>query len=155
MKNVLVAIDFSDELDPVIQAARELAMAFSAKLWLVHIAAPEPDFVGYRAGPQTVRDAVASELRDEHRHLQQLAAGLRRSGIETTALLVQGPTVDTLLEEARRSRADHIVIGSQGRGAISRTLLGSVSEGVVRKAPCSVTVVRSAIGAESSGSDSD
>jgi nucleotide-binding universal stress UspA family protein len=89
-----------------------------------------------------VRDNVASELRGEHRRLQQLADGLRAAGIDTTALLVQGPTVQTLLTEARRLEADHIVIGSHGHGAIYRTVLGSVSAGVLHKAPCSVTVVR-------------
>lgn len=84
MKNIVVAVDFSEETERVIEAARELASAFSAKLWLVHAAAPDPDFVGYRAGPQSVRDAVANELREEHRLLQQLADGLRGTGIDTT-----------------------------------------------------------------------
>lgn len=145
MKNIVVAVDFSDVTERVIEAARELAGAFSAKLWLVHAAAPDPDFVGYRAGPQTVRDAIATELREEHRQLQRLAAKLRAAGIDATALLVQGPTVQTLLAKVRHLDADHIVIGSHGHGALYRTVLGSVSEGVVHRAECSVTVVRSAV----------
>jgi nucleotide-binding universal stress UspA family protein len=142
MKNIVVAVDFAEETERVIEAAREFAEAFSAQLWLVHAAAPDPDFVGYEAGPQSVRDAVASGLREEHRRLQQLAEGLRAANIDTTALLVQGPTVQILLAEAKRLEADHIVIGSHGHGAIYRTVLGSVSAGVLHKAPCSVTVVR-------------
>jgi len=155
MQNILVAVDFADETERVVEAARELASAFSAKLWLVHAAAPDPDFVGYRAGPQSVRDSVASELRDEHRRLQQLAEGLRAAGIDTTALLVQGPTVQTLLAEAKRLEADHIVIGSHGHGAIYRTVLGSVSEGVLHKAACSVAVVRPPVTGKSSGTKAE
>jgi nucleotide-binding universal stress UspA family protein len=142
MRNIVVAVDFGDETDGVIDAARELASPLSAKVWLVHAAAPDPDFVGYRAGPQSVRDAVANGLREEHRQLQQLAVELRATGIDATALLLQGPTVQTLVKEARRLDADHIVIGSHGHGALLRTVLGSVSEGVLHGANCSVTVVR-------------
>jgi len=142
MQNIVVAVDFSDQSERVIQVARDLASAHSARVWLIHAAEPDPDFVGYEAGPQSVRDSVAREFRKEHRELQQIAEGLRADGIDATALLVQGPTIRTILDEAERLGADHIVVGSHGRGAISRVLLGSVSEGVVHKAPCTVTVVR-------------
>ena len=142
MKNILVAIDFSDETECVIDAARELASAFCAKLWLVHVAAPDPDLVGYRAGPQTVRDTVARELRREHQQLQQLAGDLRASDIDTTALHVQGPTVQTLVAEARHLDADHIVIGCRGLSGLKHLLLGSIAERVVQRSPCPVLTVK-------------
>ncbi|WP_254862977.1 universal stress protein [Halovivax gelatinilyticus] len=61
-------------------------------------------------------------------------------------------TVETMVELGRPARtivdivgevdADHVVIGSHGRSGVSRVLLGSVAEAVVRRAPCPVTVVR-------------
>ena len=102
---------------------------------------PEPDFVGYEAGPQTVRDQVASELRDECRRAQQLAEKLRRSGLDVTALCPQGATVKTILREAEKLDVDLIVMGSHGHGAVYRTLLGSVSKGVLHKATCPVVIV--------------
>jgi nucleotide-binding universal stress UspA family protein len=54
--------------------------------------------------------------------------------------VVSQPPVDAILSEARRVRADVIVLGSRGHGAVSRLVLGSVSRGVVRRAPCSVLV---------------
>ena len=88
-----------------------------------------------------VRDTRAGELREEHRKLQELANGLRERGIATKALLIQGRTVEKILDEAARSGAETIVIGSHGHGALHRVLLGSVSEGVVRSAACPVHVV--------------
>ncbi|NOR45584.1 MAG: universal stress protein, partial [Candidatus Delongbacteria bacterium] len=55
MKNILAPIDFSDVSEKVIFEAAEFAKAFSCKLWLLHVAAPEPDFVGYTVGPKEER----------------------------------------------------------------------------------------------------
>jgi nucleotide-binding universal stress UspA family protein len=58
------------------------------------------------------------------------------------AHLREGPAVDEILDLAEEVGADLIVIGSRGLGAISRALLGSVSESVVKHAHCPVLVVR-------------
>lgn len=141
MRGVLVPIDFSEATDRVVEWATRLAECFGSPLWLLHVAAPNPDFVGYEAGPDVVRDQRAAELREEHRELQTRADALRARGIDATALLVQGPTVEKILSEAERLDADLIVVGSHGRGAFFRALLGSVSEGVLRGARCPVTIL--------------
>ena len=141
MEKVLVPIDFSDHTPAVLRAASELASALNAKLWLVHIADPEPDFVGYDAGPEGVRDRVAEHLREEHRDLQARAETLRERGIDARALLVQGPTVEVILREAEKLGAELIVLGSHGHGAVFRALLGSTSEGVLHKAQVPVLIV--------------
>ena len=89
---LLVAIDFSDPTDLILRVARRLASSLDASVWIVHAAEPEPDFVGYDAGPEVVRGQVAKELRDEHRQLQEYADQLREAGVEAKAILVQGPT---------------------------------------------------------------
>lgn len=141
MRELLAAIDFSPVSKAVVEQASSLARAFSAELTLLHVAAPDPDFVGYSAGPETVREGRARELRTEHRELQEIAEGLRDAGIHARALLIQGPTVEKILAEASRLQVDAIVIGSHGHGALHRVLLGSVSEGVMRGASCPVLVV--------------
>ena len=134
MKTILAAVDFSPVATDVVARAAELAKAFGATLWLVHVAAPDPDFVGYDSGPQSVRRTVAAELHDVHRRLQELSAELRTTGLECTGLLVQGSTQETIVREAERLEADLIVLGSHGYGAIRRALLGSVSEYVLHHA---------------------
>lgn len=141
MKNILAAIDFSDVTPKVIAKAAEMAQSFACKLWLIHIAAPDPDFVGYGTGPQCERDWRAKILREEHRYIQDQALQLDQSGIDVTPLLIQGATVATIIEESSRLDADLIVIGSHGHGSVYKTLVGSVSEGVIRKADCPVLIV--------------
>lgn len=141
MRTIVVAIDFSDVSDRLVEEVAAIARGHGGYLWLVHVAPPDPDFVGYEVGPQTERDRVARELRDEHRQLQAIAEGLRARGLEATALLVQGPTVQTLLDEAEKLEADWIALGSHGRGFAYRALLGSVSEGVLHRAKVPVLIV--------------
>ena len=105
------------------------------------MADPEPDFVGYDVGPQSVRDSLSERFHAEHRRIQEIADRLRRSGIAATALLVQGATVETIVEKASELEVDIIVIGSHGRGAMHQLLMGSVSEGVIRHSRCPILVV--------------
>jgi nucleotide-binding universal stress UspA family protein len=143
MRSILVPIDFSGVTDRVVAQASAMATAFSGAVCLLHVAAPDPAFVGWEPGPDVVRHQRATSLREEHRKLQDLAESLRQRGIEAQALLVQGPTVETILERAAKSEADLIVMGSHGHGALYRALLGSISEGVIRSATCPVLIIPS------------
>lgn len=138
---LLVAVDFSDQTDLILRVVRRLAKSLDATVWVVHAAEPEPDFVGYDAGPEVVRGQVAKELREEHRHLQQYTDQLRDAGVEAKAILVRGPTVEALLAMAEKQGADLIVVGSHGRGMVAEMMLGSVSQGLIRAGRWPVTVV--------------
>ncbi len=143
MKNILVAIDFSDSTVTVINQAIALAEVTSAQVWLIHVAAPEPDFIGYQTGPQTERDFMAHQYRDEHRQLQKWAEQLREKEIHVTALLVQGATIETILEKAQSLDVDMIVVGSHGKTGLYKLLVGSVSEGIIKGSHCPVLIVPS------------
>lgn len=139
--NILAAVDFSAVTQDVRDALRRICGALPAKIWLVHVAPPEPDFVGYGAGPDAVRSQVAAEHRARHQQLQRLADEMRAEAIDTTALLLQGPTVETLIAEAAKLQAGLIVLGSHGHGAVYDLLVGSVAEGVVRRSKIPVLLV--------------
>lgn len=140
MERIVVAIDFSEVTPALLEAATRFARALPSEVYLIHVEAPEPSFVGYEVGPQ-VRDDVARRIRREHRDLQTLADGLGAGGVTATALLVQGPAVEKILSEAHRLRADLIVMGTHGHGRLHRLLVGSVGEGVLRQASCPVLFV--------------
>ena len=141
MKNILVPVDFSDATGAVVARATDLAKALQAQITLLHVVAPEPDFVGYEPGPQSVRDTVAKHVHEEHKQLQALEKMTAGQGVPVTSLLIQGYTAEKILKECERLKSDLIVMGSHGHSALHNLLVGSVAEGVLRKASCPVVVV--------------
>jgi nucleotide-binding universal stress UspA family protein len=139
--NILAAVDFSPVTDAVLTALGRIGAMTAVKVHLAHVAPPEPAFVGYGAGPDLVREQVAAELRTHRKQLQDLAERLREGGIEATALMLQGPTVDTLIAESVKLQAGLIVLGSHGHGAVYDLLVGSVAEGVVKRSRVPVLLV--------------
>lgn len=127
MKNILVAIDFDKREGRLIDYAAKLAGDYKARVWLVHCAEPDSDFVSIEAASNYERDALAEQLRTEHQKLQQMAEGLEDKGIETEALLIQGPTVATLLEKAADIKADLIITGMHEHGFLYNAFVGNTA----------------------------
>jgi nucleotide-binding universal stress UspA family protein len=88
-----------------------------------------------------------SRIDQERARLETAASELvlrgRRDRIPTSFLIWEGDPAESIVDAARSEGADVIVVGSHGRGALGRALIGSVSDQVVRHAPCPVLVVRS------------
>lgn len=141
MKNILLPIDFKGSEQLLLDKAYEIAEKFKSKVWLIHVAAPDPDYIGYDAGPQSIRDSRAEELREEHKQIQTYARSLTQKGIETDALLIQGTTVDTLLEKTETLNIDLMVIGRQSHGIFYKAIFGSVADSLVKKTSIPILIV--------------
>lgn len=84
----------------------------------------------------------ASSRSEAAEQLQALSRELVQSGVRIELFLRHGPTTDIIVAFAVKVKADLIIMGSQGRTGLSRWLIGSVAERVVRHALCPVLVVR-------------
>ena len=143
-QRILVPIDGSATSERALQEAIKLA-AGKAQLRLVYVVeeaypldAEGYAYIDYEALQEAVR-------KTGERTLAQAAVKVRRSGItvETTLLDVPGERVASVIDnEALKWKADLIVIGTHGRSGLSRLLLGSVAEDVVRGASIPVLLVR-------------
>ena len=138
---IVVAVDLSGVSRKMIAVVRRIPRATDTKIFLVHVAEPDPEFVGWAAGPNVVRDQFAAQFKRERREVEAMAEELRADGIDAAGLVVQGPTIATILDEAERCGADLLVVGSHGHGAAYDLTVGSVSTGVIRKAKVPVLVV--------------
>lgn len=136
-----MAVDFSPVTGDLIRATTALARVLGGELRLVYVAPPEPDFVGYEAGPATVRERVADEYRAARRQLHALEESLRGDAAKVSSITVQGDPVEKILSLAREFGADLIALGSHGHGALYELLVGSVASGVLKAAPCPVLIV--------------
>jgi len=130
---IMAALDLTTTTPAVLREARMWARRLDAQLYLIHVTEPDPDFVGYGAGPESVRLAVAHKFTRAHKQLEQAAAELRQEGIDTTALLLQGATIETILRESNNLSVDAILMGSRAHGSLHEILVGSVSKGVLQK----------------------
>lgn len=141
MKNILVGIDFHEKTADLVDYAYQLAAHFKSKIWLVHIAAPDPDFVGYEVGPQYIRDSRADTLKTEHQQLIKFADDLKSKGIEAEGLLIQGPTIDTIIAESQKLKIDLIITGHHEHSFIYEVLFGNTSNKLIDKSSIPVLVI--------------
>jgi nucleotide-binding universal stress UspA family protein len=141
MKNILIAVDFEDNVKAFLNKATSLINAGEAKLWLVHIAAPDPDFVGYEAGPQYIRDARADDLRKEHKQLAGYIHDLTVKGFDAEGLLVQGPTIETILTESEKLAIELIVTGRHEHGFFYKLFNSPTSADIIDKAKMPVLII--------------
>lgn len=79
---------------------------------------------------------------------QELVSRGRGDGVRVNFLIWEGDPGESIVDAARSEQVDLVVVGSHGRGGVGRFFIGSVSDYVVRNAPCPVLVVRSRASAE-------
>jgi nucleotide-binding universal stress UspA family protein len=141
MKNLLVAINFSDLAPEIIANAIEMAKAMKAKIWLVHVADPNPFFIGYEVEPPVLRAQREEELKRERQELDAMSRQIGSHGIDVNTELLLGAPVASIIEKAEEIKADMIIIGKEDHGFFYKTFMGSTSEGVVSKSSCPVLVI--------------
>jgi nucleotide-binding universal stress UspA family protein len=137
VKNILVAIDDHEAVtvaSPIIARTLELATAFSSKVWLLHIVPPARQ-APFSIDRDVLRSEMAGELHHEHKFLHHLAQSLREQHVDATALLVEGPVIRTLLDEAERLDIDLLVLGCHRHGLLYGALAEFTEEGLLSKCP--------------------
>jgi nucleotide-binding universal stress UspA family protein len=138
-ERVLVPVDDSAPA----RAARDLARrAFGdATLVLLHVINPAEAGYSARAGfPSFSEDWFDQQENRAEALLDDLAGPVPDRPVERVVEV--GRPTRTIVEYAEDNDIDHVVIGSHGREGVSRLLLGSVAEAVVRRSPVPVTVTR-------------
>ena len=144
MKTIVVAVDFSNATAGVLEMAISLAKAFNAQLQLFHVVEPEPSYTAYGFTPDEFPALHAYQDEARRRAASQLAELLTQVQLELPdagSQITEGSPLHSLLDYVHESRADLVVLGSHGHGVIASLLLGSVAEGMVRKATVPTLIV--------------
>ncbi|MCK5637431.1 MAG: universal stress protein [Flavobacteriaceae bacterium] len=119
----------------------EIAESFDSKVWLMHVSAPDPDFIGYEPGPQYTRDFRAKELRKEHRLLESYVNKLKKKGIHAEWLFIKGATTEMIIKESKKLNIDLIIVGHHDYGFIYKAFFSSVSAHIIKKSKIPVLVI--------------
>jgi universal stress protein A len=142
-KHILLATDFSEYSNAALEVASRLASESHARLYIVHVDGIAS--VSVPAIPPVEGGYYYDAPREDERleiceRLKKIAPTVPNVAYEHCYLT--GLPVDQILKFADRAHIGLIVIGSHGRTGLSRLLMGSVAEGVARKANCHVLVVK-------------
>ncbi len=135
---ILIALDDSAIAAHAAEVGTELAMSLKAQAALVYVVEPAPALQTDSGIPAA--EWLATLKREGHAFL---ATAAQRTGVPPAwQFLREGKPADQILAAAREWDADVIVIGTHGRSGVSRLVLGSTAESVVRHASCPVLVIK-------------
>lgn len=140
MKTIVVPVDLSAASRQVCKVACDLARRTKSALHLVHVV-PPPFVVSDMYGLEGayIQEAVAAATESGKQHLKTLARTCAQRGLRVRTSQGFGNPASTILRHARS--AAFVVIGSHGHGAMFDLLLGSTTQGVLKRARCPVMVV--------------
>lgn len=137
--HILVAVDLTEECDPVIHRARELAVSNGAKLSLVHIVEPMAMAFGGDV-PMDLSQLQQQQFDQAKERLERLKH--KYSELEgANCHLTYGQPRQEIHHFAKEQQCDLVVVGSHGRHGLA-LLLGSTANDVLHGAPCDVLAVR-------------
>ena len=147
---VLVAIDDSPFSDVAIRAVAARPWPEGTEIRLMH-AVEVPPMVSFTGAAWPDPPVDLSSIREAERArgtqlLERAAEQFIRTSLKVSTRLIEGSARTTILDEARTWPADLVVLGSHGSKGLTRFLLGSVSETIVRHAPCSVEIIKAPTG---------
>ena len=136
-KKILVPLDGSKYSEKVLERVSDLVRAFDSKIILLYvIEKPLPinflDRKEYLSILQKFGNKTLNKANDS----------LSKNGITAKTLLKKGNIVSEIEKVAKNEKCDLIVVGSKGLGAVTRLLLGSVSNKLAQYSPCSLLIVK-------------
>lgn len=135
IRTILHPNDFSGYSEEAFQLAYSLARDYKARLVVLHVAPP----------PLIRGDFLMTDTEQQFRKtLEVNVTRLQGKGfpVEVEYLVHTGDPAETILDQAKETNADLIVMGTHGRTGFNRMLMGSVAERVLRHSPCPVVTVK-------------
>jgi len=143
IRRILYATDFSAASGRAFGEALALARQHRAALRILHVLTPPSPFVN-GTPPRHWLELMARARNAAERKLSRLLSSADQAGVGASGALADDEyPAQAIAREARRERADVIVIGTHGRSGLGRLFMGSVATRVLQTAPCPVLTVRS------------
>jgi len=139
MRRILVAIDGSEPSQKATRMAVDIASRFGARLTLVYVVPRlllPPDVYGL-----TIAEVEREQRTHAERLVNETLAKLGEPGVEVDTSILSGPPAESIAEAAAAPDVDLVVVGSRGKGAAARVLLGSTSDRLVHISPKPILVV--------------
>lgn len=143
MEHILVPIDFSGHAKMALSHAKEIAKKSKAKLQLLHVVEETVHPAFYASGKTSIFEFIPDIKEKSEEAMQKMLKEVSGSKLEAEFHVVEGRADYDIVEFAQDKNTDLIVIATHGLSGIEHFLIGSVTEKVVRRAPCPVLTVKS------------
>lgn len=142
IRRILAPVDFSDPSRAAARYAADLAKSLGGTLELLHVldVVDYTIFDGAGYAPIPANNEIDKKIEEK---LQEEAKAIGDGGPVVEHRMVRGLAYEAIVEAAKNSEADLVVIGTHGRTGFKHLLLGSVAEKVVRLCPVPVLTVKS------------
>lgn len=139
---ILLPLDGSEASAEAMEAAKSQAVQHNAKILVFGCLALD-DLLssGIEVSPLTFSNIYQEKEEKFVKYLHQTVESLKADGLSVTFSLSQGRATDEILKAVEDNEVDMIVMATHGRSGFQRFMVGSVTEGVLRRAPCPVLVV--------------
>lgn len=142
LKNILVPTDFGEPAAAALEYGRDIARQYGASLHLLFVADDITLRYALDSPPMFLPDMQREIEADGRQRVERLLSLEDREQLRAQVVVFTSmSTATTIVDYARAQQIDLIVMGTHGRGGVSRLLMGSVAERVVRTAPCPVLTV--------------
>ncbi len=142
MRRVLVPVDFSPSSRDAVRATKEIVEREGAEATLFHVVEAYYQPPGMDLGGLSLPNVMDELCRNRRAHLERMASELSDDRVALRAETAVGGAYQKIVEYAGEQDVDLIVMSAHGQTGLSRLILGSVAERVVRTAPCPVMTLR-------------
>jgi nucleotide-binding universal stress UspA family protein len=140
-RQILVPTDFSEAANAAKAYATVLADTFGATLHVLHVI-PDPLAMGWGVDAAYLPQLLERTERNVREQLESALTPEERATFHVESAVDTGAPVDCIVRYADKHGIDLIVMGTQGRGTVERMWVGSVTQGVLRRASCPVVSVQ-------------
>lgn len=146
-KKIMVPLDGSDLAECVLPHVKAVTKGFEpGKIFLVRVVEPFPP--SYHAGdavdPELIEKSEANRRASAKEYIDGIAAKLKQEGAPVHPEVIVGRTTESLVDFAEKNGVDLLVIASHGRSGLSRWVMGSVADRLLRSANVPILIIRPA-----------
>jgi nucleotide-binding universal stress UspA family protein len=139
MKKILITLDYDSTSQKVAETGVNLAKAMNAEIILLHVISNPVFYYSQYSGMYQQLELLDDLKKAAQSFLNKTKLNLRNEAIQT--LIAEGNTADKILESAKNTKADIIVIGTHSRKWLENILMGSVAEKVLKDSTIPLFIV--------------
>ena len=139
-KNILVAVDGSDNSYRALDAALLFSEKLSSNITAVHVMEQVP--ITHIGSEKLLSEFLEAYKKENQDILSKCSEIATQKGLTIKTLLLQGNPASVILDYSKQEKFDLLIMGSRGMGKFKELILGSVSSKIVHHSPCAVLLIR-------------